>query len=279
MPGVRAQLRLRAELPQVGHERVAACDVAAVDEERAPRGPAGRAEEIDPRQVLDERARQEEAERLFPVGSRREGGGHLGLDAQVELVQLRDLVDELRPRDPRTPEHQRVDLASLGRMREGQRRSEAEPEERYGPGPRAGAKLGHCQGNVVEPGAHEALCPLVTARIAGSEEIEAQAGETGCRQPLGEVAVHPIRPRLVGSDRPAEDDADGAPRAGLGRVIETEQRASLGAEMDRLLAPGRGSDLDRLHEPPSHHGSREGGRPLRENSHSGARRSSAVRHI
>ena len=161
MPRMRLQLRCAAEFSQVGHERVAACDVAAVDEEGAPRRTALRSKEIDPRQILDQRAGQQQAERLFPVGPQREGSGHLRLDVQVELVQLRHLVDELRPRDPGAPEHERVDIASLGRVHERQRRSQAQPEERDRLGPRASAKLGRRQAHVVDPRTDEALCHLV----------------------------------------------------------------------------------------------------------------------
>ena len=45
---MRAQLRDGAELAQMGHHRVAALHVAAVDEQRASRRPARDLEEIDP---------------------------------------------------------------------------------------------------------------------------------------------------------------------------------------------------------------------------------------
>src|SRR5207248_1798548 len=81
---------------------------------RTPRG----GKDIHPRELVGERAGQQQPERLLSIGSRRKGRSHLRLDVEVELVQLRDLVDELRSRNPGAPEHERVDIASLSRVEE-----------------------------------------------------------------------------------------------------------------------------------------------------------------
>src|SRR5438067_7754819 len=159
---MRLQFRCGAELLEVRHNGVARGNVSAVDEQRAPRRTPRGGKDIHPRELVGERAGQQQPERLLSIGSRRKGRSHLRLDVEVELVQLRDLVDELRSRNPGAPEHERVDIASLSRVEESQCSAQAQTEQRDYFGSRTSAKLRGSQAHVVEPRTGERWRPLVT---------------------------------------------------------------------------------------------------------------------
>ena len=68
VPRVRTELGRGAELAQLRQERLESGEIAAVDDQRAGGGPSRRLQEVDLRQLLDERAGEKAPERLFAVG-------------------------------------------------------------------------------------------------------------------------------------------------------------------------------------------------------------------
>ncbi len=98
--------------------------------QRPLRGRPRELQEIEIRQLVDQRARQEEAQRLVAVGRTGRGIGHLRLDPRVELVQLARLLREGPAADAPTPQHQRVDGPALGRIGRGERAAQPQPDQR-----------------------------------------------------------------------------------------------------------------------------------------------------
>ena len=221
---------------QAFDEDVSRGHVPAVDDQRSSRRPPRHREQIELGDIGDESPRQKAPERLLAVGGRWRGGRQVRLDAQIELVEFRDLADESRPGDVGAPEHERVDVAALGGVEARERRPQAKPDERDRPRPRARAQLVDRRADVVEPSLDETGRELVAAGVAGPEEIEAHAGEATRREALGEVAIGSIGPRQIRSDRVAKDDARVAPRSLAGWMIEAEEGVKRSTEVDRLFA-------------------------------------------
>src|SRR6185312_4053798 len=215
--------------------------VVAMDDQHAPGRRARQLGQIDLRQRLHGRAREDEAARLLVtlVGGRVARAPLLGHAQHAELARQR------LARAARAPQDEAIDVVARARRQRRQRRAEPHAEEPDARDAAEPAQLVDGGVDALRPRGDAVGIFVAPGGVAGAVIVEVQDRDAAPGEHRGELAQRAVRAHQLRADRRADHHAEPG-RHAHGRVVEREQRAPVMTRARKVDRPCRHAHAGRL---------------------------------